>query len=76
MGSSFSKYESKEVVPTSFRSFPILLDCGGINIENRHFKFKNMRLKAEGFVVRVGEWWSSYNFEAHQDSFQPINLGH
>jgi hypothetical protein len=42
--------------------FPILLDCGGIKGGARPFKFENMWLKADGFVDKVREWWSSYSF--------------
>jgi hypothetical protein len=43
--------------------FPILLDCGGIQGGRRYFKFENMWLKAEGFVDRVKQWWTSYHFQ-------------
>jgi hypothetical protein len=46
--------------------FSILLDCGGIQSGGRYFKFKNMWLKAEGFVGRVKRWWSSYHFQGSQ----------
>jgi hypothetical protein len=43
--------------------FPILLDCGGLKGGVRPFKFENMRLKADGFVDLVRQWWSSYSFQ-------------
>jgi len=43
--------------------FPILLDCGGVHWGSRPFKFKNMWLKAEGFVDRARLWWESYCFQ-------------
>jgi hypothetical protein len=43
--------------------FSILLDCGGLHGGRRYFKFENMWLKSEGFVVRVKQWWTSYHFQ-------------
>ncbi|KAG6641064.1 hypothetical protein CIPAW_09G047300 [Carya illinoinensis] len=43
--------------------FPILLDCGGIQGGKRYFKFKNMWFNSDGFVNRVKQWWSSYDFQ-------------
>jgi hypothetical protein len=39
--------------------FPILLDCGDVSRGSKPFKFKNMWLKAEGFVGLVKQWWES-----------------
>ncbi|KAG6643357.1 hypothetical protein CIPAW_09G205800 [Carya illinoinensis] len=33
--------------------YPIMLDCGGVKVGRRYFKFENMRLKEEGFVDKV-----------------------
>lgn len=38
----------------------ILLDSGGIRQGSTPFRFENMWLSSEGFVERVGEWWSNY----------------
>ncbi|KAG6646425.1 hypothetical protein CIPAW_07G008100 [Carya illinoinensis] len=43
--------------------WPVLLDCGGIRKGRWPFKFENMWLKSEGFVDRVKQWWSSYQFQ-------------
>ncbi|KAG6717072.1 hypothetical protein I3842_04G079200 [Carya illinoinensis] len=43
--------------------WPIMLDCGGIQRRRQHFKFENMWLKSEGFVDRVGQWWSLYQIQ-------------
>ncbi|XP_059458323.1 uncharacterized protein LOC132187919 [Corylus avellana] len=43
--------------------FPILLDMRDVSRGRRPFKFENMRLKAEGFVARVKQWWDSYVFQ-------------
>ncbi|KAG2698944.1 hypothetical protein I3760_07G170800 [Carya illinoinensis] len=43
--------------------WPIMLDCGGLCSGRQPFKFENMWLKFEGFVDRVRQWWSSYQFQ-------------
>jgi len=43
--------------------FPILLDCGGIHGGKRSFKFESMWLKAEGFVNKVRQLWTSYHIQ-------------
>ena len=35
---------------------------GDVSKGRRPFKFENVWLKAEGFVVRVKKWWDSYVF--------------
>jgi hypothetical protein len=40
--------------------FPILLDCDGIQRSKRSFKFEKMWIKADDFVDKVRQWWSSY----------------
>lgn len=42
--------------------FPILLDSGGIHGSQRYFKLENMWLGVIGFVDKVRNWWSSYQF--------------
>jgi hypothetical protein len=42
--------------------FPILLDSGLFGGGKKPFIFENMWLKVEGFVDRIREWWSSYDF--------------
>ena len=41
---------------------PIVLETGRMEGGKRFFKFENMWLKGEGFVDRVKEWWSNYQF--------------
>ena len=41
---------------------PLLLEAGVVRRGRNAFKFKNMWLKAEGFVDRVQHWWIGYNF--------------
>ncbi|XP_042980834.1 uncharacterized protein LOC122310767 [Carya illinoinensis] len=43
--------------------WPIMLDCGDLCNGHQSFKFENMWLKSEGFVDRVKQWWSSYQFQ-------------
>jgi hypothetical protein len=43
--------------------FLILLDCGGILGGKKSFKLENMWFRAEGFVDRVRQQWSSYHFQ-------------
>ncbi|KAG6669591.1 hypothetical protein CIPAW_01G254900 [Carya illinoinensis] len=43
--------------------WPIMLDGGVIQRRQQHFKFENMWLQTEGFVERVGQWWSSYQIQ-------------
>uniref|UniRef100_A0A2N9G4U0 Reverse transcriptase domain-containing protein n=1 Tax=Fagus sylvatica TaxID=28930 RepID=A0A2N9G4U0_FAGSY len=42
---------------------PIMLDCGDGHWGRRLFRFENMWLKAEGFLEKVGNWWTSYQFD-------------
>jgi hypothetical protein len=41
---------------------PILLSSGCTQSGKRAFKFENMWLKEEGFVVKVRGWWDSFQF--------------
>jgi hypothetical protein len=41
---------------------PILVEAGGMSRGKSSFKFENMWLKHEGFVDKVKEWWTGYNF--------------
>ena len=41
---------------------PLLLEAGVVRRGRNAFKFKNMWLKAEGFVDRVQHWWNGYSF--------------
>ena len=41
---------------------PLLVVAGGMAGGKRSFKFENMWLKEEGFVDKVHNWWSSYEF--------------
>ena len=43
--------------------FPIILELGDVSKGKRLFKFKNMWLKAEGFVALLKQWWDSYEFQ-------------
>ena len=45
--------------------FPIMLECGQIQQCKQPFRFKNMWLKAEGFVDHVRQWWESYHFSCN-----------
>jgi hypothetical protein len=49
--------------------FPVLFDCGGVHGGKRYFKLENMWLKAEGFVDRVRQWWSSIISRLHELHF-------
>ena len=40
----------------------LLLEAGAVQRGRSAFKFENMRLKVEGFVDRVQQWWNGYNF--------------
>ncbi|KAG6663824.1 hypothetical protein CIPAW_02G049700 [Carya illinoinensis] len=59
----FSEVWQKRLPHIGLDHWPILLDCGGIRKGCRPFKFENMWLKSEGFVDRVKQWWSSYQFQ-------------
>ena len=41
---------------------PIILTRGCLQNGKSSFKFENMCLKEEGFVDKVGSWWSSFSF--------------
>ena len=41
---------------------PLLVETGDVGRGHYAFKFENMWLKAEGFVEKVQQWWSSYSF--------------
>ena len=38
------------------------MEAGAVQRGRSAFKFENMRLKVEGFVDRVQQWWNGYNF--------------
>ena len=40
----------------------LLVETGDVGRGRCAFKFENMWLKAEGFVEKVQQWWSSYSF--------------
>lgn len=40
---------------------PIILSCGTWTGKRSYFKFENMWLKEDGFVVMVQQWWNSIN---------------
>ncbi len=42
---------------------PILVEAGGMAFGKSSFKFENMWLKEPGFVDKVQDWWSAYEFE-------------
>lgn len=42
--------------------FPIMLNCGGIHMGRRYFKFENMCLKVDDFVDKGRHWWSTCQF--------------
>ena len=54
---------SQRVIPHVISDHcPLLLEAGVVRHGRNAFKFKNMWLKAEGFVDRVQHWWNGYSF--------------
>jgi hypothetical protein len=43
--------------------FALMLDCEESGRGSKYFKFENMWLKSEGFVVHVKTRWLSYSFQ-------------
>uniref|UniRef100_A0A2N9H2I2 Endonuclease/exonuclease/phosphatase domain-containing protein n=1 Tax=Fagus sylvatica TaxID=28930 RepID=A0A2N9H2I2_FAGSY len=54
--------------------FPLLLECGQIQLGKRPFRFENMWLKAEGFMDHVRQWWGSYQFHGSPSHVLANNL--
>ena len=54
---------------------PLLLEANGVHQGLCAFKFENMRLKAEGFVDRVQNWWNGYCFVGSKLYFGPKTKG-
>ena len=50
-----------DVIPDHF---PILLEVGDMVRGKNPFWFENMRLKTDGFVVRVDSWWKRHSFSS------------
>jgi hypothetical protein len=59
---SYSSLMQKKLLRVCSDHAPILLVRGGLQNGKRSFKFKNMWLKEEGFVEKVGNWWGSFSF--------------
>uniref|UniRef100_A0A2N9EI09 Reverse transcriptase domain-containing protein n=1 Tax=Fagus sylvatica TaxID=28930 RepID=A0A2N9EI09_FAGSY len=61
----------KRLVRLTSDHFPIMLECGSIPRGRQPFRFENMRLKADGFLEWVRNWWGSYQFSGFNGDKAP-----
>ena len=59
----FSNNRQKRLHRLLSNHFPVLLEGENFHEGNHPFYFKNIWLKAEGFVEKVRTWWESYHFQ-------------
>jgi hypothetical protein len=59
---SYSCLMQKKLLRVCSDHAPILLASGCLQSGKRAFKFENMWLKKDGFVEKVRNWWSSFQF--------------
>ncbi len=59
----FSIIQQKRLCRILSDHSPFMLVCGNGQWGQQPFRFENMWLKAEGFMEKVGSWWSSYQFD-------------
>jgi hypothetical protein len=59
---SYPNLMQKKLTQVCSNHAPILLVGGNRQGGKRSFKFKNMWLKEQSFVEKVGSWWGSFSF--------------